>query len=115
MDKLVGGVGLRRGRRDADELLTGEALDFWRVEELVRGERLRLRAEMKVPGRAWLELSVEPDGTGSTYRQRAVFFPRGLSGRLYWLAVLPFHNFIFKPMARNIAKAAEAQAAQRAA
>jgi uncharacterized protein YbjT (DUF2867 family) len=114
MDKLVGGVGLRRGRRDADELLTGEALDFWRVEELVRGERLRLRAEMKVPGRAWLELSVEPDGTGSTYRQRAVFFPRGLSGRLYWLAVLPFHNFIFKPMARNIAKAAEAQAAQRA-
>jgi uncharacterized protein YbjT (DUF2867 family) len=115
MDKLVGGVGLRRGRRDADELLTGEALDFWRVEELVRGERLRLRAEMKVPGRAWLELSVEPDGTGSTYRQRAVFFPRGLSGRLYWLAVLPFHNFIFKPMARNIAKAAEAQAAARRA
>ncbi|MBJ2121197.1 SDR family oxidoreductase [Arthrobacter sp. MSA 4-2] len=114
MDKLVGGVGLRRGRRDADELLTGEALDFWRVEELVRGERLRLRAEMKVPGRAWLELSVEPDGTGSTYRQRAVFFPRGLSGRLYWLAVLPFHNFIFKPMARNIARAAEAQAAQTA-
>jgi hypothetical protein len=115
MDKLVGGVGLRRGRRDADELLTGEALDFWRVEELVRGERLRLRAEMKVPGRAWLELSVEPDGTGSVYRQRAVFFPRGLSGRLYWLAVLPFHNFIFKPMARNIARAAEAQTAQRAA
>ncbi|WP_159615909.1 SDR family oxidoreductase [Arthrobacter zhaoguopingii] len=114
MDKLVGGVGLRRGRRDADELLTGEALDFWRVEELVRGERLRLRAEMKVPGRAWLELSVEPDGTGSTYRQRAVFFPRGLSGRLYWLAVLPFHNFIFKPMARNIARAAEAQAARTA-
>ena len=114
MDKLVGGVGLRRGRRDADELLTGEALDFWRVEELVRGERLRLRAEMKVPGRAWLELSVEPDGTGSTYRQRAVFFPKGLSGRLYWLAVLPFHNFIFKPMARNIARAAEAQAAQTA-
>ncbi len=114
MDKLVGGVGLRRGRRDADELLTGEALDFWRVEELVKGERLRLRAEMKVPGRAWLELSVQPDGTGSTYRQRAVFFPRGLSGRLYWLAVLPFHNFIFKPMARNIARAAEAQAARTA-
>ncbi|MBG6217395.1 uncharacterized protein YbjT (DUF2867 family) [Arthrobacter sp. CAN_A6] len=108
MDKLAGGVGLRRGRRDARELLTGEALDFWRVEEIVRGERLRLRAEMKVPGRAWLEFSVDPDGSGSAYRQRAVFFPQGLSGRLYWLAVLPFHGFIFKSMARNIAKTAEA-------
>lgn len=108
MDKLAGGVGLRRGRRDANELLTGEALDFWRVEEIVRGERLRLRAEMKVPGRAWLEFAVDPDGSGSAYRQRAVFFPQGLSGRLYWLAVLPFHGFIFKSMARNIAKTAEA-------
>ncbi|MHA7239232.1 SDR family oxidoreductase [Arthrobacter sp. TMS1-12-1] len=108
MDKLAGGVGLRRGRRDAKELLTGEALDFWRVEELVRGERLRLRAEMKVPGRAWLEFRITPDGSGSSYYQRAVFFPRGLSGRLYWLAVLPFHGFIFKSMARNIARTAEA-------
>ncbi|THJ67779.1 SDR family oxidoreductase [Arthrobacter echini] len=107
MDKIVGGVGLRRGRRDASELHTGEALDFWRVEELVRGERLRLRAEMKVPGRAWLEFMVAPDGSGSDYYQRAVFFPYGLSGRLYWLAVLPFHGFIFKAMARNIARAAE--------
>ncbi len=108
MDKLAGGVGLRRGRRDAEELLTGEALDFWRVEELVRGERLRLRAEMKVPGRAWLEFRVEPEGSGSFYYQRAVFFPKGLSGRLYWLAVLPFHGFIFKSMARNVARTAEA-------
>ncbi len=108
MDKIAGGVGLRRGRRDAKELLTGEALDFWRVEELVHGERLRLRAEMKVPGRAWLEFRVAPDGSGSDYYQRAVFFPYGLSGRLYWLAVLPFHGFIFKAMARNIARAAEA-------
>ena len=109
LDKLAGGVGLRRGRRDPDGLLTGEALDFWRVEELVRGERLRLRAEMKVPGRAWLELTVAPRGSGSEYRQRAVFFPHGLSGRLYWLAVLPFHGFIFKSMARNIVRAAEAR------
>ncbi|WP_434992807.1 SDR family oxidoreductase [Arthrobacter sp. Ld5] len=108
MDKLAGGVGLRRGRRDARELLTGEALDFWRVEEIVRGRSLRLRAEMKVPGRAWLEFRVEPDGSGSSFYQRAVFFPHGLSGRLYWLAVLPFHGFIFKSMARNIATAAEA-------
>lgn len=108
MDKIAGGVGLRRGRRDANELLTGEALDFWRVEELVHGERLRLRAEMKVPGRAWLEFRVEPEGSGSAYYQRAVFFPYGLSGRLYWFAVLPFHGFIFKAMARNVAKAAEA-------
>lgn len=108
MDKIAGGVGLRRGRRDANELLTGEALDFWRVEEVVHGERLRLRAEMKVPGRAWLEFRVEPEGSGSAYYQRAVFFPSGLSGRLYWFAVLPFHGFIFKAMARNVAKAAEA-------
>jgi uncharacterized protein YbjT (DUF2867 family) len=108
MDKIAGGVGLRRGRRDPNQLLTGEALDFWRVEELVRGNRLRLRAEMKVPGRAWLELRVEPDGSGSAYYQRAVFFPQGLSGRLYWLAVLPFHGFIFSSMARNIARTAEA-------
>lgn len=63
---------------------------------------------MKVPGRAWLEFRVEPDGSGSAYYQRAVFFPQGLSGRLYWLAVLPFHGFIFTSMARNIAKTAEA-------
>ncbi len=107
MDKLVGGVGLRRGRRHNDQLLTGDPLDFWRVEEIVRGERLRLRAEMRLPGRAWLEMSVRPDGTGSAYTQRAVFFPRGLAGRLYWLGVLPFHGTIFKSMARNISSKAE--------
>ncbi|WP_028280480.1 SDR family oxidoreductase [Arthrobacter sp. H5] len=107
LDKLAGGVGLRRGRRHASELMAGEALDFWRVEELVRGERLRLRAEMKLPGRAWLEMSVKRDGTSSEYLQRAVFFPHGLSGRLYWLAVLPFHGVVFKSMARNIARQAE--------
>lgn len=107
MDKLAGGVGLRRGRRDADRLQTGDALDWWRVERLVRGSHLRLRAEMRVPGRAWLELRVEPREGGSRYRQRAVFFPRGLAGRLYWLAILPFHGIVFSGMANRIVVEAE--------
>ena len=106
-DKVVGGVGLRRGRRNASRLAIGEALDWWRVEELDRGNFLRLRAEMRVPGPAWLELTVTPDGTGSRYRQRAVFFPKGLGGRLYWFAILPFHGVIFAGMAREITQAAE--------
>lgn len=108
-DKLVGGVGLRRGRRNATRLSIGEALDWWRVEQLDRGRFLRLRAEMKVPGQAWLELTVDPDGDGSRYRQRAVFFPRGLGGRLYWFAILPFHGVIFSGMANRITAAAEAR------
>ena len=110
IDKLVGGVGLRRGRRQRERLALGDALDWWRVEEIEPDRLLRLRAEMKVPGKAWLELSVVPEGAGSRYRQRAIFFPRGLSGRLYWLAVLPFHGVIFASMARRIiAEAEEAQ------
>ena len=112
LDRLVGGVGLRRGRRDRQRLYVGEALDFWRVEEIVPGELLRLRAEMKVPGRAWLEMRAESDGKGgSTYTQRAVFLPRGLAGHVYWAAVLPFHGVIFSGMARNIAKGAAKPAA----
>ena len=109
MDKLVGGVGLRRGRRDPDRLVVGDALDFWRVERIARGDAssLLLRAEMKVPGLAWLELRVAATDAGSRYEQRAVFFPSGLAGRLYWLAVLPFHGFIFAGMARDITRAAE--------
>lgn len=106
MDKLVGGVGLRRGRRNAQTLHTGEALDFWRVEKLERGHLLLLRAEMKVPGLAWLEMTVTPDAEGATYRQRAIFFPKGLSGRLYWFAILPFHGIIFNGMANRITAAA---------
>ena len=111
LDKLVGGVGLRRGRLNAAHLNAGDALDFWRVEELDRGRFLRLRAEMKVPGGAWLELSVTPDEVngGSQYRQRAVFFPQGLGGRLYWFSVLPFHGVIFAGMAGKITQTAEAQ------
>ncbi len=106
IDSITGGAGLSRGRRHPHRLAEGEAVDWWRAERIDRGSLLRLRAEMKVPGRAWLELCVEPDGTGSRYRQRAIFFPKGLSGRLYWLAVLPFHSLIFPAMARNIAAAA---------
>ena len=106
LDKLTGGAGLLRGRRHPHLLAEGEVVDWWRVERIDRGRLLRLRAEMRAPGRAWLELSVEPDGTGSRYRQRAIFFPKGLSGRLYWLAVLPFHSVIFPAMSRNITAAA---------
>jgi len=108
MDKLVGGVGLRRGRDDPQHLSVGDALDFWRVEYLERGRMLRLRAEMRVPGLAWLEMSATPVGDGSVYRQRAVFFPKGLGGRLYWFAILPFHGIIFNGMANRITEAAVA-------
>ena len=111
MDRIVGGVGLQRGRRSRSVARVGDAIDFWRVEAVERtdaGGLLRLRAEMKVPGDAWLELRSTPVGTHARYDQRAVFFPRGLSGRLYWLAVLPFHGFIFAGMAARITAAAEA-------
>ncbi len=108
LDRLVGGVGLRRGRRDPRRLRVGETLDFWRVEEIERDRLLRLRAEMKVPGLAWLELSIEDAaGAGVRFRQRAVFHPRGLAGDVYWWAIKPFHGIVFGGMLRNMAKAAE--------
>ncbi|MDG4762322.1 SDR family oxidoreductase [Micromonospora sp. WMMD710] len=108
LDRLVGGVGLRRGRRDPHHLQVGEALDFWRVEEIVPGELLRLRAEMRLPGRAWLEMRALPTDDGrSRYQQRAVFLPRGLAGHAYWGSVAPFHAVVFGGMARNIARNAE--------
>jgi uncharacterized protein YbjT (DUF2867 family) len=114
LDRLVGGVGLRRGRRDPCRLRVGDALDFWRVEEIRRPQLLRLRAEMKLPGLAWLDLSVAVDSSGRTvYRQRALFHPRGLAGHLYWWSVAPFHSFVFAGMARNIAAAARAAASAR--
>ena len=111
MDKIVGGVGLRRGRRNPDHLHTGDVLDFWRVERIDTGRFLRLRAEMRVPGRAWLEMTADPAEGGSVYRQRAVFFPRGLGGRLYWFSILPFHGVIFNGMANRITAAAVGEAA----
>jgi uncharacterized protein YbjT (DUF2867 family) len=107
LDRLVGGVGLRRGRRDPVRLRVGDSLDFWRVEEIEPGRLLRLRAEMRLPGLAWLELRVATDREGRTvYAQRAVFHPHGLAGHAYWWAVWPFHGVVFGGMARNIARAA---------
>jgi uncharacterized protein YbjT (DUF2867 family) len=112
IDRLVGGVGLRRGRRDADELYAGEALDFWRVEEIEPKHLLRLRAEMKLPGAAWLEMRVRDGPAGSYYEQRAIFVPRGLAGHVYWWSVAPFHAVVFGGMAQKMAQAAERQIEQ---
>ncbi|MER6694826.1 SDR family oxidoreductase [Streptomyces minutiscleroticus] len=107
LDRLVGGVGLRRGRRDAGRLRAGDSLDFWRVEEIEPGRLLRLRAEMRLPGLAWLELRAGTGDDGRTrYRQRALFHPHGLLGHAYWWSVSPFHAVVFGGMARNIARAA---------
>lgn len=111
LDLLVGGVGVRRGRRDQANLRVGDALDFWRVEHYEPSHRLRLQAEMKVPGRAWLEFEVTPDkdtdGEKSIIRQTAIFDPRGLSGLAYWYGIYPLHRNVFAGMLRSIAQAAE--------
>jgi uncharacterized protein YbjT (DUF2867 family) len=107
LDLLVGGVGVRRGRRDPENIQVGDALDFWRVEAFEPDRSLRLLAEMKVPGRAWLEFEVKGEGSSSTIRQTAVFDPVGLLGLGYWYALYPLHQFIFAGMLRNIARAAE--------
>ncbi len=103
LDRLVGGVGLRRGRRSATDLRVGDAIDFWRVEAYEPGRLLRLRAEMKLPGRAWLQFEVEGTANGgSIFRQTAFFEPRGLLGNLYWYGVAPLHHVIFARMATRI-------------
>jgi uncharacterized protein YbjT (DUF2867 family) len=107
LDTLVGGVGLRRGRRHPIDLRPGEALDFWRVADVVPGRRLLLAAEMRVPGEAWLEFEIEDHGDRRMLRQTAHFVPRGLFGRIYWYGILPFHVMVFGPMARRIARVAE--------
>ncbi len=106
LDVLVGGPGLRRGRRDPDALRVGDAVDFWRVVAYEPDRLLRLDAEMKVPGRASLQFEVEPDGDGSVIHQTALFDPLGLWGLAYWYAVWPLHGFVFKGMLRGIASAA---------
>ena len=109
LDRLTGGPGLRRGRRDPIHLIAGETVDFWRVEECDRGHLLRLRAEMKLPGLAWLELSVIKDDAGQVvYRQRAIYHPKGLFGHIYWWSVWPFHGIVFGSMVKNITAAARA-------
>jgi hypothetical protein len=110
LDLLVGGVGLRRGRRDPEDLTVGDTLDFWRVEAFEPDRRLRLQAEMKLPGRAWLEFEVVGDSPRSIIRQTAVFDPRGLSGLVYWYALYPIHRWIFSGMLRRIAAASTREA-----
>ena len=107
LDLLVGGVGVRRGRRDPEQLVPGDALDFWRVEAIEPDALLRLAAEMKLPGRAWLQFEVEPDGAGSTLRQTAIFDPVGLLGLAYWYALYPLHQLVFAGMLRGIVAATD--------
>lgn len=108
LDRLFGGVGLRRGRRHAEEVRVGDALDFWRVEAVEPNRLLRLRAEMKVPGRAWLEFRSESiDATTSRLSQTAFFAPRGLGGLLYWYVLYPIHALIFSGLAGKLARHAE--------
>jgi uncharacterized protein YbjT (DUF2867 family) len=107
LDLLVGGAGMRRSRRDPEALFPGDPLDFWRVEAVEGNRLVRLRAEMKVPGRAWLQFEVLGDGDRSVIRQTALFEPRGLAGLAYWYALYPIHSLIFAGMLRGIATAAQ--------
>jgi hypothetical protein len=109
LDQVAGGAaGLRRGRRDPARLRVGDTVDSWRVEALEPERLLRLRSEMRLPGRAWLEMTVRPgDDGGTVYAQRAIFHPYGLLGHLYWWAISPFHRLIFGGMPRNIVKQAD--------
>ncbi len=111
LDRLSGGPGLRRGRRDPQRLAVDDALDFWRVEEIEPGRLLRLRAEMRLPGLAWLELRVGSADGRTTFSQRALFHPHGLAGQLYWWSVTPFHGVVFGGMQRGIAREAERRTA----
>jgi uncharacterized protein YbjT (DUF2867 family) len=111
LDRFVGGVGLRRGRRDPLHLRVGDSLDFWRVESIEPGKSLRLYAEMVLPGKAWLEFRVSPVVEEGKVRTRVVqeasFSPRGLGGQMYWFGILPFHTFVFPTMLTNLLKEAK--------
>jgi uncharacterized protein YbjT (DUF2867 family) len=112
LDRLVGGPGTRRGRRHPTELEPGDAIDFWRVESVEPPNLLRLRAEMKVPGRAWLQWETVPDSSGTQLVQTAIFEPIGLAGHLYWNLLYPAHKIIFSGLVRAIASRAEADSAR---
>jgi hypothetical protein len=107
VDRLVGGPGLRRGRRHPSELEPGDAIDFWRIERVEPPHLLRLRAEMKVPGRAWLQWEALPEEDGTQLVQTAIFEPVGLAGQLYWNLLYPVHKIIFSGLVRSIAARAE--------
>jgi len=106
IDLLVGGVGMRRGRPSPSTLGVGDTVDFWRVEALEPDRRLRLVAEMKLPGRAWLEFEVTGQESAATIRQTAIFDPGGFVGRAYWYALYPLHHVVFGGMLRGIAREA---------
>ncbi len=110
LDLPMGGVGMRRGRRDPQHLLVGDHLDCWRVEFIKPGQRLRLAAEMILPGRAWLDFEVQPEADGALLRQTAMFDPVGLWGLAYWYGVWPLHQLVFAGMLRGISKSAEKKA-----
>jgi len=108
VDRLIGGVGLRRGRRHPSDLRVGDSLDFWRVEAVEPNHMIRLRAEMKIPGKAWLEFKATPQPNGNTLlEQNVVFAPKGLIGLVYWSCMYPFHRLIFRGLIRQIARIAE--------
>ena len=107
IDLLCGGIGKRRARRDPENLRVGDVLDWWRVEEYEPPRRLRLAAEMKVPGRAWLEFEVQAHQDGSSIRQTAIFDPVGLAGLVYWYSLYPVHAVMFRGMLSQIAERAE--------
>lgn len=108
LDRLIGGVGFRRGRRNDDEVRVGDALDFWRVEAIEQDRLLLLRAEMKVPGRAWLQFEAQQiDGGGSRLVQTAFFAPKGLFGLMYWYALYPIHGLVFSGLIRKLAQRAD--------
>ena len=108
VDRLCGGVGMRRGRRDSEDLRVGDTLDFWRVEKVEPGRLIRLRAEMRVPGRAWLEFEARPEPDGQTRLLQTAFFePKGLLGLVYWYALYPLHALIFSGLIRRVTQQAE--------
>lgn len=110
IDRLVGGVGIRRGRRDPKHLRIGDSVDFWRVEAIEKEKVLRLYAEMILPGKAWLEFRISSETGKVRIVQEATFSPRGLGGQLYWYAVLPLHAFVFPTMLRNIVRSSKRKA-----
>ena len=107
LDMLVGGIGLRRGRPDPERLSAGDAVDCWRVDAFQQDRLLRLFAEMRLPGRAWLQFEVTGDGSGAIIRQTAIFDPAGFLGLMYWYLLYPVHRVLFAGMLRSIVKAIE--------
>ena len=108
IDLLLGGVGMRRGRSHAEKLIVGGTIDFWRIEEIIPNNLLRLSAEMRLPGRAWLEFEVLANESSSTIKQTAIFDPIGIFGKVYWYALYPIHHLIFACMLQAIADKAVA-------